>query len=69
MLAQKIEVSGLRVAGFFLLVTGWGIALSAMLLLAAPLSQFAFVAVGIAIQILGFVFIAADASCEPGRSA
>jgi hypothetical protein len=55
---ERVEVSGLRLAGFFLLLTGWAIALSAMVLLAAPLLQFAFVALGMAIEILGFAFVA-----------
>jgi hypothetical protein len=48
----------MRLAGFFLLLTGWGIAMSAMVLLVTALSQTAFVAVGMAIEILGFIFIA-----------
>jgi hypothetical protein len=53
-----VEVSGLRLAGFFLLIAGWAIVLSAMLLLATPSSQLVFIAIGIAIQILGFAFVA-----------
>lgn len=48
----------MKLAGFLLLVTGWGIVLSALVLLASPPLRSAFVLAGITIEVLGLTFAA-----------
>jgi len=47
----------MRFVGFLLLVAGWFLVLAAVVLLASPVSRAAFVFAGIAIEVLGLVFV------------
>jgi membrane-bound ClpP family serine protease len=47
----------LKPAGFLLLIVGWILVLSAVQMLKAGAAQGAFVAAGIAVEILGFVLV------------
>lgn len=46
-----------NIAGLFLLISGWLVAIASMCLLRAVPPQLAFVFISIAIQILGLVFL------------
>jgi hypothetical protein len=48
---------GMRFLGFILLVAGWLLVLAAIVILAAPVPRAVFVCVGLAIEILGLVFV------------
>lgn len=56
----------MRLAGFLLLLAGWGIVLAAVALLRSALPQTAFVLAGIAVEVLGLV-IAVRSHREPPR--
>jgi len=45
----------MKLAGFLLLISGWGIVAAALLLLPSEAARAAFVLAGIAVQILGLV--------------
>lgn len=47
----------MRLAGFFLLAAGWVIVTAALLLLNSPGARATFVLAGVAVQILGLVFV------------
>ena len=47
----------MKFAGFMLLLAGWGLALSAVVLLASPSPRAAFVLAGIAVELLGLGLI------------
>jgi hypothetical protein len=47
----------MRFVGFLLLLAGWFLVLSAVVLLAAPVSRAAFVFAGIAVEALGLAFV------------
>ncbi len=44
--------------GFLLLIAGWGIVLAAVMLLAGEVPRASFVLAGIAVEMLGLVFLA-----------
>ena len=46
----------MRIAGFFLLVAGWVIVITALFLLRSQTAMAAFVVAGIAVQVLGLIF-------------
>jgi hypothetical protein len=48
----------MRLAGLLLLVAGWAIVLAAFLMLGATVARAAFVAAGVAIEILGLGLVA-----------
>jgi hypothetical protein len=48
----------LKIAGFLLILAGWGIVVTAVLLLRAPAAKTMFVLAGIAIEVLGFILAA-----------
>jgi hypothetical protein len=48
----------MRLAGFLLLLSGWGIALTAVILLRAPAPRSAFIVAGMAIEGAGLVLVA-----------
>jgi hypothetical protein len=50
-------VCRLRLFGFLLLLAGWGIALSALALLATETSRAAFVLAGVGVEIVGLVLV------------
>jgi hypothetical protein len=45
--------SGMKVAGFLLLLAGWGLVLSALILLASGVARSAFVMMGVGVEALG----------------
>lgn len=47
----------MRFVGFMLLVAGWLLALAALVILGAPVPRAAFVFAGLAIEILGLIFV------------
>ena len=47
----------MKLAGFFLLLAGWGIVLTAVALLVSSLPRTAFVLAGIGVEVLGLVFV------------
>jgi hypothetical protein len=47
----------MRLVGFLLLLAGWFLVLSALVLLAAPVSRAAFVFAGIAVEALGLILV------------
>jgi hypothetical protein len=47
----------MRLVGFLLLLAGWFLVLSAVVLLAAPVSRATFVFTGIAVEALGLVLV------------
>lgn len=47
----------MKIAGFMLLVTGWGIVLAAVALLAAGAAQASFTVAGVAVEILGLAVV------------
>ncbi len=67
--AQCMLVSALtmKVAGCLLLISGWAIVLSAIALLRAATAEGAFVAAGIAVELLGLVVAARSHLADRGR--
>jgi len=49
--------SVMKLAGFLLLVSGWGIALIAVAILASGLARSCFVLAGLGVEILGLVLV------------
>ena len=47
----------MKLAGFLLLLAGWGIVLAAVALLRSALPQTAFLLAGIGVEVLGFVIV------------
>jgi hypothetical protein len=47
----------MKLAGFLLLLAGWGLVLSAVVLLASPPPRAAFVLAGVAVELLGLGLI------------
>lgn len=47
----------MRIPGFMLLLSGWGLALAALGMLAAPGPRATFVLVAIGVELLGFVLV------------
>jgi hypothetical protein len=47
----------MRIFGFLLLLAGWGIVLSALVLLAAEAPRVAFVLAGVGVEIVGLVLV------------
>ena len=47
----------MKLPGFLLLLAGWGIVLAAIILLMAAVPRAAFVAAGIAVEIVGLVLV------------
>lgn len=47
----------MKIAGLFLLITGWLLAVAAMCLLKAAPVQILFTVISIAIQLVGFAFV------------
>ena len=47
----------MRIAGFFLLLTGWLLALAAVILLRAGAAEGAFVLVAVAVEVLGLSLV------------
>jgi hypothetical protein len=47
----------MRLVGFLLLLAGWFLVLSAVVLLAAPVSRAAFVFAGIAVEAIGLILV------------
>jgi len=58
----------LRTAGLLLLLAGWGLVLSAMVLLPAAATRTAFLLAGIAVQLFGLV-LAMRRTAPPDRGA
>ncbi len=52
------QLRSMRLAGLLLLVAGWAIVLAAFLMLGATVARAAFVAAGVAIEILGLGLVA-----------
>lgn len=48
----------MKLAGFFLLLAGWVIVLTALALLPSALPRVVFVAAGVGVEILGFALVA-----------
>jgi hypothetical protein len=48
----------MKLAGFFLLLAGCGLALAAIALLASPLPRTGFVFAGVGVEVLGLVLVA-----------
>lgn len=48
----------MRMAGLFLMLAGWAIAVAAVTLLTSAVTQLAFILISVVIEILGFAFIA-----------
>jgi len=57
----------MRLAGLLLLVAGWAIVLAAFLMLGATAARAAFVAAGVAIEILGLGLVARS-HISPGEA-
>jgi hypothetical protein len=57
----------MKLAGFLLLVAGWGIVLSAVAILAAPGQRTIFVLAGLAVEILGIGLMAYTHRTQPGE--
>ena len=47
----------MKLAGFVLLMSGWGLVLAALALLNTPVSRTAFVLAGIGVQVIGLVLV------------
>jgi hypothetical protein len=58
----------LKLAGFLLLLAGWGLVLAALAILAAPSPRAAFVLAGCAVEILGLALIAISHRTVPGEA-
>ncbi len=50
----------MRLIGFVLMASGWGLVLAALAMLSAPTPRLAFALAGIAVQILGLVLTVRD---------
>lgn len=48
----------MKLAGFLLLLAGWGLVLATIMLIAATLARTVFVVAGIGVEALGFVLVA-----------
>jgi len=48
----------MKLAGFLLLVAGWGLVLTALAILPSPAARTGFVLAGVAVEILGLVLAA-----------
>ena len=55
----------MKTAGFFLLLAGWAIVLTALALLPAALPRVVFVAAGVAVEVLGFMLVARAQAAHP----
>lgn len=53
----SLERSGMKLTGFLLLISGWGIVVAALLILPPVVSRVAFLLAGVAVQILGLVLM------------
>jgi hypothetical protein len=49
--------SGMKVAGFLLLLAGWGLVLSALVLLASEVPRTAFALTGVGVEALGLTLV------------
>jgi hypothetical protein len=49
--------SGVKLSGFLLLLSGWGIVLAALVLLAAETPRTSFVLAGIGVEVLGLILV------------
>jgi uncharacterized membrane protein len=58
---------GMKLAGFLLLVSGFGIVLAAILLLPSASSRIAFVFMGIGVEAIGLVLVARSHLLEVGE--
>jgi hypothetical protein len=58
LLTHRYGDTVMRWAGLFLLASGWGIAFSTLAILHSVPVEMAFVVVALAIEVLGFVFLA-----------
>ncbi len=47
----------MKLAGFLLLLAGWGIVLAAVVLLASTLPRTAFVLAGLGVEVLGLILV------------
>ena len=57
-LGQGIKLlTHMRIAGFLLLLAGWGIVLSAVALLPSPTGRSAFALSGVGVEVLGLVLV------------
>lgn len=57
----------MKVAGVFLLLAGWGIVLTAVMLLAPAAAQTSFVLAGVGVEGLGLVLLVRAHLMMPGR--
>ncbi len=55
----------MKLAGFFLLLAGWVIVLAALALLPSAVPRVVFVAAGVAVELLGFGFVARSHAAHP----
>ncbi len=62
----EIPAVNMKILGFFLLLAGWLIALAALAILSAMAIRGAFVAAGIAVEVIGLVFVIRSHSVPPG---
>jgi hypothetical protein len=51
------ELGAMRIAGFLLLLAGWGIVLSAIALLGSPSPMAGFVTAGTGVEVMGLVLV------------
>jgi hypothetical protein len=49
--------SGVKLSGFLLLLSGWGIVLAALVLLAAETQRASFVLAGMGVEVLGLILV------------
>jgi hypothetical protein len=49
--------SGVKLSGFLLLLSGWGIVLAALVLLAVETQRASFVLAGIGVEVLGLILV------------
>lgn len=49
--------SGVKLSGFLLLLSGWGIVLAALVLLAAETPRASFVLAGLGVEVLGLILV------------
>ena len=55
--SRRARISSMKVLGFALLVSGWAIVLSAIVLLAQDPPRAAFVLAGIGVEIVGLILV------------
>jgi hypothetical protein len=55
--SPESQVLCMKLLSFFLLLSGWGIVLSALALLPSPASRAAFALAGFAVELLGLLFV------------